>query len=286
MTRPEIVTTAPSAQCARGCIKLGRHVTDCEDRDACRGCFPRPAEFGSLCESCHLRLAQLLQQAPGQHSLLMSTLLPASNLDLTAHTEARIPDGWRTSDAQSQIRAHASGSTSSPQEGEPLRLACLDVAQELADLLSTWVERLVDEHDLHGPARLSTSAEGRGEPNWKWSPMVGDFIDAGTPARFTVPSASRWLLAQIGTLNRMPGIADDMEVAFDIMARAHALAPWREQSKRLRGLPCPDCHRVSLQIFGGEDCVRCTTPGCNKVISHGRYLLWARMYEAGEVEAG
>lgn len=289
MIRPEAVDPAdvPRPACVRGCTMFGKHQTDCEDRDTCRGCFPRPADFGSFCESCHLRFAAMIQQAPAQRNLLLASTTPGRGPDLTAQTVARIPDGWRTDDSQPDARMHARSTAPAYEEGEPMRLACLDVAQEIADMLSTWVDRLVEEHDMRGPD-LHRSNEERKDGRWRrWSPMHGvdgAYVWVEAPARFKVESASRWLIAQLANLERLDGIGDDMEVMLDVMSRAHALAPWREESKRLPGIPCPECKRVSLRIFDGETDVTCTNPACRMMIPHTRYLIWARIWEEQRTE--
>jgi hypothetical protein len=48
--------------CARGCIDARRHKDSCES-EQCRGCAPRRASQGILCESCHL----ILVGRPAQH---------------------------------------------------------------------------------------------------------------------------------------------------------------------------------------------------------------------------
>lgn len=276
-------TIAP-APCVRGCTRYGRHITDCADRDTCRGCFPRPAEFGQLCESCHLRLAAMIQQAPAQRDLLLAVVTPSAQPSLTAQTIARIPDGWRIDDSHSRVRAHAASTSSAPQEGEPLRLACLDLAQAIADTLSEWVERIVDETGARGPVQHQSN-DARADSRRRVALVKGEragYRWTEAPSRFEVHTASRWLIAQLATLENLPGIGDDFEAFAEEMSRAHAAAPWREESKRLRGIPCPECKRVSLRIFGGEDHVVCTT--CKAEISHGRYLIWARMFEDARAE--
>lgn len=50
--------------CIRGCTRRDYHLAACEDRDACRGCEPRQAEYGELCWSCHRRLELMVTDAP------------------------------------------------------------------------------------------------------------------------------------------------------------------------------------------------------------------------------
>ena len=62
------------------------------------------------------------------------------------------------------------------------------------------------------------------------------------------------------------------------MSQAHSLAPWRTQVSSLDGIECPECHRMALVHFGGDDFVSCTS--CKAVIEWGRYWIWVRELEA------
>lgn len=277
--------------CARGCTMHRRHVTDCEDRDACVGCLPRPVEEGRLCYSCHARLREVLRDAPGQYDLLLATVVPSRSQALSARTETAIPDGWRVQttsvDGESvdppPARMHAEP-VRRPSEGTiPIRAACLDVATELADTLSEWVERLADDYRSTTPPQALTLAE-RVDPRRRVWREANDYREAGyvwidPPASFTVPSACRWLTGHLARLTAQEGIGDDLDAIGQVMGRAHALAPWREVSKPLPGVPCPECHRRSLRQYGGSEDVTCTNVGCKVQIPAARYTIWARMYE-------
>ena len=251
--------------CIRGCTAPRQHVTACEDREACRGCLPRAAEFGHLCERCHLRLSASLAEVPGQHALLMATVAPSSQVAIRPQPTHGRPDYTPTeSDAPRYIYVTGT-TTSSPQEGEPVRIACLDTAQGLADLLSEWIEWVCEVHAATGPTRVQTQAEREG---WSEPPM-----------RFEIDTAVRWLRGNIGRLESLEAVGDMMEDLRALMGQAHALAPWREEVKRINGIPCPACHRHTLRQYGGRDTVTCVTEWCKEEIPQDRYMIWARMYE-------
>lgn len=259
--------------CIRACIAPRRHVfTEGEGRactEDCPGCLPRKAEYGHLCHACHKRLDQSLRDAPGQVAILLADLAPAYARQLTAETMARVGahsmsagDTW-----PSGLYAKASAS---PQEGEALRLAHLDLAQELADWISTLVERLCEDHGMTGPPRLLNGPESDprrcGHPPW----------------RFDVATACAWLRER-DILHRVEmylRVGDDFEELRELMGRAHALRPWREEMARLPGISCPNCHHTSLVRYGGEEDVECQTPWCRSVFEWDRYAIWVRRITA------
>ena len=275
-------TTAP---CVRGCTLPRQHLTDCEGAETCRGCLPRTVHRLDvhLCEPCHLRLSSSLAEVPGQHDLLLGSTAPSQEMRVRPQPRHGRPDYWPTeSEAARYIYAHGV-TPSAPQEGEPVRIACLDTAQELADLMSEWVEWVCDAHDRLGPDRLATQAGRDGRRVRKAvRPEVAEYQWVEPPESFDVWTAVRWLRANLEWLERLEAIGDMMEDLRELMGRAHALAPWREQVKRIDGIPCPRCHRHTLRQYGGRDTVTCTTPWCREEIPQGRYLLWARIYEEGE----
>jgi hypothetical protein len=65
--------------CVRFCTIARRHLADCEHPDdgACRGCLPRPAEFGALCIACHYRFVRILHDLPHARTLLAGHLQPS-----------------------------------------------------------------------------------------------------------------------------------------------------------------------------------------------------------------
>lgn len=270
-----------SESCARGCVVARKHAdgctctTECRKHEGhCKGCLPRDAEFGLLCFGCHQRLLNMLHTAPAQHSLLLAVVEPSSSQALTAETQVTYPGPRTASDAPTYMQpAHRAAAAAA---SEPIRLAAVDTAQQLADILSEWVEMLVTHHSMAGPDRLQTQAQrmegsfGR----WRWWEYGGEYVWTEPPARFAIGSASRWLLAQIERLEYCPGIGDLWTNLAEVMSQAHALAPWREQAATLAGIECPCCHRMTLRLFGGDDFVTCTT--CRETVEWARYAIWVR----------
>lgn len=285
------MTETVTQPCIRGCMARHRHTSDCDDPDTCRGCLPRLAEHGHLCYTCHIRLAEALQNVPGQVGLLLASLEPAVRPDFSAVTTATIPSGWRTTYTTSDgttvdappARMHAKPQMPMAQEGEPMRLACLDTAQEVADVVSELVDALVSAVDGVPPPILASTAHAKGETKRKVWREANDYRpEAGytwvdVEATYGLESARKWLVNNLGRLEKQEWIGDSAETLWDVMSRAHALAPWRDEPQRIPSIPCPYCHRVALQQFGGKSDVTCTA--CETDIPPSRYLIWARMHE-------
>jgi len=247
--------------CIRACAIRNRHADDCDDPDRCNGCATRPAEYGNLCWPDHKRLDEMLRQAPEQHHLLL--VMAGERAPSATDTDADL--------------IHGSG----PAYATPVRLGCIDVAQELQDVLSDLVERLIDNYRMVGPPMLQTAAE-RDDPRRRvYSPSAGYYWAEGR-ARWHVDRSAPWLRAQIERLEHEDSIGEDWGTLADAMSRAHALAPWRPAATRMHGIPCPTCQRKSLTLFGGDESITCAS--CRECITPSRYAIWVRMLEA-EVSA-
>jgi hypothetical protein len=260
----------------------------------CRGCLPREAEFGRLCNGCHQRLLNMLHTAPAQHRLLLAVVEPSSQQSLAAQPKRPWPDTWRT-DSEGPHYRHPPSPVAASEGCLPLRVDAFDTARQIADTLSAWVEMLVNQHELHGPVDLRTGAEDAGGRHGRWResrwPLRRDDPDdlpvpvwQDPPLRFEISSASRWLIAQLERLESSPGIRDLWGELADVMVQAHALAPWREQAAALKGIECPECHRNTLRLFGGDENVTCTT--CRASIPWARYAVWVRELAQRRGEAG
>lgn len=278
-------------QCIRGCTVPRRHARDCESIDECRGCQPREVHQldSQLCEACHLRLSASLSEVPGQHALLVASVGPSQQLNMRPQNKHAMPEvsrmgGLRIDAYGDRYRYVKSLHNGSPQEGEPLRVACLDTAQGLADLLAEWIESVCERHNATAPKRAQTAAEREGRKRLVYRPAnlyrereTYEWVEP--PVRFEVGTAVRWLRNNLGRLEQDQAIGDMMEDLRFLMGQAHALAPWRLPAKRIGGIPCPECHRHTLTQYGGNDTVTCTTAWCKAEIPQGRYLIWAREYE-------
>ncbi|MDO5501341.1 MAG: hypothetical protein Q4F67_16855, partial [Propionibacteriaceae bacterium] len=246
----------------------GQHVTDCEDRDTCRGCLPRDAEYGHLCETCHLRLSASLADVPTQLGYLREMVEPSQQAHVRPQPKHGRPDYWPVESNAPRYFYVTGNDTFAPQEGEPIRLACLDADVAISDLLTEWVEWVCERYGRTGPTYATTAAEDQGREHW-----------SGPRPTLAGETAARWLRANLEWLERLEFIGDMMEDLRMVMGQAHALAPWREMSKRIKGIVCPECHRHTLVQFGGRDTVTCQNQQCKVEIPQQRYLIWARMYE-------
>jgi hypothetical protein len=253
--------------CIRGCTIARKHETECPDRDACKGCEPREAKHGLLCEGCQTRLLDWLTNAPGQYALLAIAAMPSMAQSLKGDADA--------------VRSVQDGAPS------PLNIAAASTMTDLTDVLSCWVEMLADQYGMRGPIALMTrnaieNPQGR-QLNPRWSFYAGESVWCDPPAHFEIHAACLWLRAQIERLEDCPGIGDLWGELGEVMSQAHCLAPWREESARLKGIECPECHTVALVRYGGDEHVTCQR--CNAHVSPGRYAIWTRLLAGVRAQA-
>ncbi len=134
-----------TTECARGCTRKNRHLSECEG-DGCKGCEPRRAEHGRLCWPCHRRLELML-------------------------TQAEITERWLTGNLGSGIKAaHAKDDAdrirSHKEPPAPLAVAILDARQNLRDRLACWVDDLCEDQNLTGPGRHTVEGDAKYLLTW------------------------------------------------------------------------------------------------------------------------
>ena len=130
---------------------------------------------------------------------------------------------------------------------EPINLARYDQLQLLRDRLSGWLELHCAERNLTGP-------------------------DV-----FTVRNSCAYLAQWVDKLEESPWVGDMWEELAEVMRDAHALAPWRAQLRRCKGVPCPECEQCKLVIYGGDDHVTCQTAGCGMIYTREQYDRWTEL---------
>lgn len=203
----------------RPCLSFGAHAEGCES-DQCRGCQPRQATQGYLCDSCDTYLRQWL--------------------DCTSRDEYR-PNSvlwvhWWLGLAQS-VRSQRSRWTDRVQSSRddlpsPLSEAILDCRRLLDDRLYIAEERLRE--------------------------VLGQSPESMPPYRTDTTTA--FLSRHVIQIEDDPDLCrlvwDRLQ---DSMVTAHRLAPWRAAVERLHGIPCPRCERATLAIYGGDDFATCQT---------------------------
>lgn len=127
----------------------------------------------------------------------------------------------------------------------PVKLDVMDVRDLLADQLAQWADELAERKSLSGPSRHTVAAD------------------------------TKFLRTWLPGVERFEWVGDWFEELAETMSDAHALAPWRPEVKRCRGVPCPGCAEVNLVIFGGESDVTCMS--CRTMIPERQYGLWERI---------
>lgn len=119
--------------CATGCRVTGMHLDNCET-DACRGCHPRPAAEGTLCDWCYQQLVRAVLDIPG----VVKHLADVATAGLAASLKQLTDDVRAPGDAA---------------ESTVLPAATLD-ADELESFLAGWAHVVMDEHPnqpMRGP---------------------------------------------------------------------------------------------------------------------------------------
>lgn len=128
---------------------------------------------------------------------------------------------------------------------EPVSLARWDALQLLRGRVQSWLELHCQEHSLHGPDLR------------------------------TVRTSCAYLTQWIDKLEEAPWIADMWTELAEVMRDAHALAPWRAEVRRCKGVPCPECEQCTLVIYGGDDVVTCS--GCHMIYTRQQYDRWTEL---------
>ena len=165
---------------------------------------------------------------------------------------------WLTGNLTSgegQAPAKTGWITGSKGDGPPLPIKAhiFDVRQLLADRLAAWVDDMCEDRGLTGPKTHDVAADAKFLRTW------------------------------LSTVESFDWIGDWFEELAETMSDAHALAPWRPEVKRCKGVPCPECEEVNLVIFGGESDVTCMS--CRTMIPEDRFGLWEQIVAEEKREA-
>ena len=222
----------------RPCVIFGQHATDCHD-ETCRGCLPRPGTQGWLCDTCDTHLRQWLAVTKTPEGEWRPNSL------LWVH-------GWLGL-AQSVRRKAA------PQFDHIV--TCRD------DLPSPVSEAIMD-------CRRRIEAIVAAAEEWAREKLDG--VSAADLGRVDLVESVAYLARRVVSIedsrSLVGALYDDTQ---DVMIEAHSLAPWRAERKRIAGIPCPGCERVTMTLFGGDDFVTCTT--CQTVVASRRFDIWTEM---------
>lgn len=134
--------------CIRGCKMYRYHRAECEgaEDETCRGCLPRRANHGHLCDTCHRRLELMIHDAP--------TVIRWLTGNMTAGEGAS-----RAKEDHEQI--HGSG-----EQPAPIKVDILDLRDLLRDRLTLWVDDWCEFKGLSGPDRHTPEADSEYLLTW------------------------------------------------------------------------------------------------------------------------
>jgi len=123
-----------TSACVRGCTMYRYHVAECEgaEDETCRGCLPRRASHGRLCDTCHRRLELMVHDAPGVIRWLTGNMRAGDSAARAKEDHERVHGGDEDVPA-------------------PLKIDLMDLRDLLRDRLTLWVDDWCEHKGLHGP---------------------------------------------------------------------------------------------------------------------------------------
>lgn len=251
--------------CETGCVVRGYHLADCDgtrpDRDGvgvveCRGCLPRPADVGVLCSWCWGRLQSVVRTMPALVEHLFEMGRPSTSCALGG-AGCSVPAGPRG-----------------------LYPDAVVAADDLTAALASWCAQVAEALDSPVPVPPGlwvTDAVERVDPAtgeaWVSAPEV-----VGVRDPLAVRALAAWLAPRLDAVAGHPWVGDMLADLADLTRRAETRWPVEERERRVTDVRCPSCGAVSLvmsppSVAGAEVLVRCTLPGCGRVLAEDD---WAR----------
>lgn len=203
--------TSPD-HCLTGCTTTGAHLGTCEGE--CRGCVPRPAEYGHLCPWCWQRLNADITDLPELVAHLREVAEP--------HAQAAPPSDGR--------------SKNDPAERNLLNDA-INASDELHAALASWAHLIVEEHPtgLHGP-------DQRGAWITRDGSIAGIKPDSEATRRLV-----RWITPHLEWAASQDWAAEMRKELSQLIATTRAR--WPQADTRTRPIPdtpCPRCQHLAL----------------------------------------
>jgi hypothetical protein len=284
-------------------VHVGRYG-GLEVRHECRGCLPRPAEYGTLCEQCHIRLTGWLDGATRIHaytpelgdkrywdwtSLIPQPWHPTSGAFIW-HTEKITERRWVPSEASiawgydwlaaDREPRQAAAGLDKIMSGKRMPPAALNLhvtvlRDDICIALGRWLRWLTEEFNLHGPEwwrHRVTHRRHEASSVRMWRPQNAS----------EVAGAQKYLHGWLDRIEAHSGLATAIYAeAEDLMVRVASLAPWRAEPKRLPDIECPSCERAALCLYAGDENLTCTR--CREIVKRATYDRWAYLLEAERV---
>lgn len=212
--------------CTRGCIRWGKHLTDCPatDDQPCKGCEPRPVETGYLCTRCLGQLHTLLGTPDDRESIAGCYLWLSDNLGQhIRHSTGGKPSGDGSTHGEHMVTVMAAMSD--------LQASLAEFAEEFTDSRSM---RLGTDH---APAAVAARLRPWLTALADWEP-IGDQIDhlqmligqahGVAPWRGKDPDASVEVAAML--------YLAPAETTDQLCQRFRLVPQWFKDARRRRGL--------------------------------------------------
>lgn len=243
------------SSCVSGCCLRGEHLAECDgttvDRGGgvveCRGCLPRPAEVGVLCQWCWGRLQSVVRTMPALVDHLWEVAVPSVSS----------PSGYTGS----------GGSAPGPRALYP---ASLSVADDLVGMLAAWCDYVAEVRGLvvPRPAGLWLTDRDGGQ----------DAVVAGVRSSSAARALVRWLDPHLSWCAAQSWAGDLVGDLVPAVSGAQAAWPVEEPERRVTTVRCPSCGRRSLvlrppRVVGGQVQVCCSEVSCGVVMGEED---WAR----------
>ena len=247
------------SECLSGCVMRGQHrPTPAEGHtDECRGCLPRPAEFGLLCAWCWQRLNADVVDSPALARYLWAV----------AHSgEVTVPG--------------VSVEGSDPAERSMIHGA-LDAFDGLHACLASWAHLILEEHPdgdrMAGPDQRDTRVTAWSPPKVLESDELAEPYYVGpTVAGARHPDATsrlvKWLLPLLAWCSEQEWAGEMRREVADVVRTTAARYPVEERTRPIPGVTCPVCEKASL-VFDPptperhSTQVNCSTRGCGVIYS-------------------
>lgn len=266
-----------SADCIEGCKVKGKHLPDCRDEcdcrgrtegkhrpkcgGTCRGCLPRPAEFGRLCAWGWQRLNADVVDAPA----LARYLWALAHSGEASMAELKVQGG-------------------DPAEQEVLH-AALDALDGLHACLASWAHLVLEGHpdgpqmrgpDEAGAWRTHTVAVLDSAIAREYGPYLRKSQIAGVHDPDATSRLVRWMLPKLRWCSEQEWAGEMRREVAETVRTTAARFPVAERTRAIPGVTCPVCERVSLAFDPTTperptSQVNCTTRGCGVVFTEDEF---------------
>lgn len=181
------MTTETTAACIRGCAMYRHHLDECTD-ETCRGCLPRRASKGLLCDTCARRLELMIHDSPTVIRWLTGNINDG---------------GYERETEPEQGRVRYYGARHYPA---PIKVQLADLRDLLADRLTLWVDDWCEHKGLMGPERHTPEADSKYLLTWLHGICALDWVGDWWTEMAETMSEAHALAPWRPEVKRLPGV--------------------------------------------------------------------------------